>query len=444
MNRVLRAWIRRRGGSILTEPDDSPRPAAHEPLASLRGRNFRLFAIGRLCAGAAQTLQQVAIAWQVYSLTHSALQLGLLGLMRFVPALGMSLIGGALADSFDRRRIVVISQLAPLVATAILFVTTSSGAINLPLIYGLVLVIAIASSFENPARQALLPLLVPRDLFPNAVTLSSAVQQFAFVGGPAFGGILIATSGVASAYAITVLLIAITIISLLLLSPRREAIEKRAMSLRAIKEGISFVRHRQVLFGVMTLDMFAVILGGATAMLPIYAQQILKVGAGGYGVLTSAQPVGALIMGVALVALPPIKQTGRALLMTVAAFGLTTMLFGIARSFPLSLLAYGLTGAADQVSVVMRQTTIQLATPDALRGRVSAISSLFVGASNQVGAVESGLVAAITSATFSVVSGGAGCIAVVCAVAAGMPELRRYRITPLRERIAAAKSGEAP
>lgn len=358
--------------------------------------------------------------------------------MRFLPALGMSLIGGALADSFDRRRIVVISQIAPLLATAILFITTSSSTISLPLIYALVLVIAVASAFENPARQALLPLLVPRDLFPNAVTLSSAVQQFAYVGGPAFGGILIATSGVASAYAVTVVLTAVTLASFALLSPRHDVIEKRAMSLKAVKEGISFVRHHQVLLGVMTLDMFAVILGGATAMLPIYAQQILKVGAGGYGVLTSAQPVGALVMGVALVALPPIRRTGRALLITVAAFGLTTMFFGVARSFPLSLLAYGLTGAADQVSVVMRQTTIQLATPDELRGRVSAISSLFVGASNQVGAVESGLVAALTSASFSVVSGGAGCIAVVCAIAAGMPDLRNYRIAPLGQRVAAA------
>jgi MFS family permease len=215
------------------------------------------------------------------------------------------------------------------------------------------------------------------------------------------------------------------------------------VTVAAIREGVSFVRHHQVLLGAMTLDMFGVIFGGATALLPIYAEKILKVGGTGYGLLTSAQAIGAPVVAVVLVALPPVRRTGRALLYAVAGFGLFTMLFGISRSFPLSLVAYGLTGCCDQVSVIMRQTTIQLATPDALRGRVSSVSGLFIGASNQIGAVESGFVAAITSATFSVVSGGAACLAVVGAIAAGMPELRRYRIAPLARRPLSAEPAGA-
>ncbi len=375
------------------------------------------------------TLLQAAIAWQVYEIARSPLQLGLLGVARFLPALGMSLVGGAVADSYDRRRVLILAQLAPIACSATLLAATLGGWAGLPLIYGLVLVLALASSFENPARQALLPLVVARETFVNAVAVNSTIQQLAFVAGPALAGVVIARMGVDGAYAIHLGLVVLAIATLVFLRPRHEAGERRAVSIAAIREGVQFVRRRQVLLGAMALDMFAVIFGGAVAMLPIYAEEILKVGPRGYGLLTSSQAVGAFAMSVLLVALPPVRHTGRVLLVAVAAFGVATIVFGLSRSFPLSLLAYGLTGAADQVSVVMRHTTIQLATPDELRGRVSSVSQVFIGASNQLGMMESGFVAALTNATVAVVSGGAGCVAVVAWIAAKMPELRRYQIT---------------
>lgn len=401
----------------------------HDPFAALRQRSFVFFTSSRLCAGTAITLQQAAIAWQVYEISGSALQLGMLGLVRFLPALAATLVGGAVADSYDRRRILMLVPLVPLLCSAGLLAATSSGAASLLLIYGIVLIIGLASAFENPARQALLPQIVPRETFANAVTVSSTFQQLAFVLGPALGGLAIAKLGVEGAYAFHIALVAAGIVALVPVQPRREGGERRAVSLAAVKEGVQFVWRRQALLGAMSLDMFAVIFASASAMLPIYAKDILRVGPQGYGLLTASLPVGAFLMSIIMVMLPPVQNTGRVLLLAVAAFGLATVLFGLSRSFPLSLAAYALVGAADQVSVIMRQTTIQLSTPDSLRGRVSAVSALFISASGQIGSVESGLVAAVTNATFAVVSGGIGCLGVVGIVAWTMPELRRYRIT---------------
>lgn len=312
-------------------------------------------------------------------------------------------------------------------AIAILL-ATAGGTVNLALIYAVALLVALANSFENPARQALVPLVVRRETFANAVAVNSTVQQLGFVLGPALSGILIRLFDVEGAYAVFAGLTGAAILLLIPIRPATPEGERRKVSLAAIREGVSFVAHRQVLLGAMSLDMFAVILGGAVALLPIYATDILDAGAGGYGLLTSSQAVGAFGMSLLLVALPPIRRTGFALLVSVAAFGLATVIFGISRSFPLSLVAYGLTGVMDQISVVMRQTTIQLATPDELRGRVSSVGSVFIGASNQVGSIRAGLVAEVTTPTFSVVSGGIGCVAVVLAIAALMPELRRYTL----------------
>lgn len=373
---------------------------------------------------------QAALLWQVYEISGSALQLGVLGLVRFFPSLGMSLLGGVVADTYDRRRIVVIAQTVPLAASVTLALITASGAIGLAYIYGIVLVVALASAFENPARQALLPSLVRPETFANAVTVNSTFQQLGFVTGPAIGGLLIGFTGIETAYFAHASLIAVSIVAMLALRPRAVEGPKRAVSVEAIREGVSFVRHRPVLWGAMSLDMFAVIFGGAQALLPVFATDILGVGAVGYGLLLAAFDAGAFLMALLIVLLPPIEKTGRALLLTVAAFGIASMAFGLSRWFPLSLATYMAMGMADQVSVVMRQTTIQLATPDELRGRVSSVNMVFIGASNQLGAMESGFVAALTSATFAVVSGGAGCVAVVALIAAKVPELRRYRIPP--------------
>jgi MFS family permease len=415
------------GGTALSD-DDASASSPPGPFSVLQRRDFLWFAGSRFFSGAGQTLLQAAIAWQVYAISGSALQLGLIGIARFVPSLGMSLVGGAVADTYNRRNILLIAQTVPLLSSAVLLTSTVGGWVSLPLIYALVLLIAFGSAFENPSRQSMLPLLVPREMFANAVAVNSTIQQLSFVGGPAVGGLVIGVFGIGAAYGVHVGLLALAMLALIPLRPRQVSTGRSAISLRAMKEGVSFVAKRQVLLGAMAIDMFGVLFAGATAMLPIYANDILGVGPKGYGLLTAAQGVGAFVTSLTMVMLPPVQRTGRVLLVAVAGFGLATIVFALSRSFPLSLAAYALTGVADQVSVVMRQTTIQLSTPDELRGRVSAVSMVFIGASNQLNMAFSGFVATLTSATFAVASGGVGCLAVVALIAVLMPELRRHRI----------------
>ena len=391
-------------------------------------RTLVLYLASRFCTAAALTMFRAAVAWHVFALTNSAFHLGLIGLVQFVPALGVNLVGGAVADTYDRRRIMLRAQLVPLLAGASLYTVTRAGVVDLPILYGLIFLVAVAAAFDNPARAALLPTLVPREVFPRVVTIASTVQALAFATGPAVGGFVIAGAGIAATYAIYACLIGLSLVGLAFLRPPPSDTPRASLTLAAVREGLAFVRGNPVVLGCMTLDMFAVIFGGATALLPIYAHEILRVGARGYGVLSAALEVGALCTSIVLLWLPPLRHAGRALLVAVGVFGAATIVFGLSRSFPLSVLAYMAVGVADQVSVVMRSTIIQLATPDVLRGRVSAVNFIFIGASNQLGAVESGFVAALTTATFSVVSGGLGCLAVVALVATRLPALRHYRI----------------
>jgi hypothetical protein len=262
----------------------------------------------------------------------------------------------------------------------------------------------------------------------SAVPIHSTVQALAFMSGPALAGVTIGAFGVKAAYAGAAALSAASVAGLATVRPRPPEGERRSVSLQAIVEGVAYVRSQPVLLGCMTLDMFAVIFAGASALLPVYAEQILKVGPSGFGVLSAALEAGALAMSVLLMLRRPVRRQGRALLTAAAIFGMATIAFGLSRSFWLSVAVYALAGMADQVSVVMRSTIVQLTTPDFLRGRVSSINMIFIGASNQVGAMESGFVAALTSATFSVVSGGVACVAIVAAMARYNPQLRRHRI----------------
>lgn len=416
-------------------PVTEPERQRHDAFAALRQPNFATYAGSRLTATIAMTLLNASIAWQVYEISGSAFQLAMLGLARFLPSLGLSLVGGAVADSHDRRKIVMAAQSAPFITSATLYAATTNGFAELPLFYGLVLLNALAASFENPARQALLPQVVSKAAFANAIVVSSTIQSLGFVTGPALGGVLIGWFGVDAAYIAHMALVATSLAGLAVLKTRPAEGARRSVSVAAITEGIQFVWRRQVLLGAMTLDMFAVIFGGATALLPVIAKDVLEVGPRGYGVLSASLEAGALIMALALVAFPPIKNAGRALLVTVALFGLGTIVFGLSRSMYLSVATYMFIGMADQVSVVLRQTTVQLSTPDELRGRVSSVNSLFIGASNQLGAVESGLVAAATNATFAIVSGGIGCLAVVGIVWQKLPDLRRYQILPVEREV---------
>ena len=390
-------------------------------------RDFWLYLASRFCTATASMLLRAAVAWHVYALSRSAFHLGLIGIVQFLPVLPLTLVAGALADAHDRRRIMMIAQLVSLGCSMALWLATRGGAASLPLLYGMILLVAAAAAFDNPARASLLPGLVGRDAFPRAVTLAATNQALAFATGPAVAGLLIGAAGVGMAYALDAALTAVSLAALTLFrSPAPEGARVR-IRLQAIRDGLAFVWRSEVILGCMTVDMFAVIFGGASALLPIYATAILHVGARGYGLLASSFELGALVASAALVARRPITRAGPALLVAVALYGIATIAFGLSRWFPLSVVAYAAAGMADQVSVVLRNTAIQLSTPDVLRGRVSAVNMIFIGASNQLGAAESGFVAALTSATFSVVSGGLGCLAVVAIVAARLPRLRRYR-----------------
>jgi MFS family permease len=398
-------------------------------LAVFRVPGFREYATSMSASRIANSMLQAVVLWQVYTISGSTLSLGVVGLVGFVSALASSLIGGVVVDAYDRRVVLLASQTVPGLASLAMLAAIATDHVSLELIYGLVLVTGLASSFESPARQAILPALVPRRLYTRAMTTNSALSSVTSVSGPALGGLLIALGGVAQAYVAHAALVALALIALVPLHlPAVKATGR--IQLSAVQEGLAFVWSRKELLGAMTLDMFAVMFGGARALLPVYAIDVLHADAFGYGILSASLEAGTLLMALILIVLPPPTQAGRVLLQSVAAFGLATILFGVSTSLPLSVVAYGLVGMADQVSMIMRQNTIQLTTPDALRGRVTAVESVFISASNELGALESGVVATLTSAVFAVVSGGVACLIVVGLVAWRIPALRRYR-TPI-------------
>jgi MFS family permease len=398
----------------------------HDPFATLRVPSFRLFSFGRFVSAIASTVFAATVFWQVFEISDSEGQLALVGLVQFIPSLGFGLVGGVVADRYNKKLLGGGAQAIALVGFGSLAGLTWSGEVGLPAIYAAAFLISTAAAFEAPARGAILPAVIPRDLFSQSVTISSTFQQLGFVTGPALSGLLIWLEGPGLAYAVAGGLMAASVLTWLFLRLLPVVLPKRAVSVQALAEGIQFVRRRQVILGAMTLDMFAVIFGGAVALLPVYAEEVLDVGALGYGMLAASLDLGALLMSVGLVLLPPIRRMGRALLIAVFLYGIGVVVFGASSWFPLSLCAYAFIGMADQVSVVCRQTMVQLATPDALRGRVTSVNMLFIGASNRLGAVESGSVAHFLGPVFAVVSGGVGCIGVVGLVAWLMPALRRW------------------
>jgi MFS family permease len=390
-------------------------------------RDFWLYLASRFCTATAMMMLRAAVAWHVYDISRSPFHLGLIGLVQFIPVPTLMLVGGALADARDRRKIMIVAQAVALACAVVLALATWRGTAGLLLLYTAVSVVSATWAFDAPSRAALLPTLVPRERFPRAVTIAATNQALAFATGPAACGWTIAAAGIGTAYAVQAALVAVSLVTLASLRTPARTAPAGVFQLRAIREALGYVRRHQVILGCMVLDMLAVIFGGAAGLLPIYATDILGVGARGYGLLASSLEIGALLMAFVLIVLPPIERAGRALLIAVAAYGVATIVFGLSRSFPLSVAAYMVVGMADQVSVVMRNTAIQLSTPDALRGRVSGVNMIFIGASNQLGAAESGFVAQVTSPTFSVVSGGVASLIVLVVVAAALPEQRRYR-----------------
>lgn len=376
-------------------------------------RAFVRFWLARLGGTTANQMLMVALAWHMYDITSSAWDLGLVGLFQFVPALLFTLPAGHVADRLHRGRIFAACMLAQALAAGVLLAAINGNFSTRELILGISVLLGLARAFQMPAQQALMPQLVPQLLLQRAVTVSASAMQAAIICGPALGGLLY-TAGPATVYASgAALLLAAGALALgvnYLHSP-----PQTAANWRSVLAGVHFVWQRKVILGATTLDLFAVLLGGATALLPIFARDLLQTGPVGLGLLRAAPAAGALVTSLLLVRWPLQRGVGHKLLLAVAVFGLATVIFGMSRSFMVSLMALVVTGAADSISVVMRSTLVQLETPNEMRGRVSAVNSIFIGASNQLGEFESGSVAALWGPVVSVVSGGIGTMLVAAA-----------------------------
>jgi MFS family permease len=406
------------------------------PIAALRHRNFRLLWTTQLVSNAGSMMQGAAILWHVSLLVpphDRPLALGLVGLVRIVPIIGFSLLSGVVADAVDRRRLMIVTQTGSAISAALLAWVALAGVRAVWPVYALAALSSAFWAFDGPARQALLPSLVPREHLPNAISLNAIMFQAASVAGPAVGGLVIATLGVGWVYAVNAATFAFVIAALVMMRdlPSRAGAQGGAISLRAAREGLSFVFRTTLIRSTMLLDFFATFFASATALLPIFAQDILHVGAAGYGLLSAAPSVGALVTSVALAPLlDRIERRGPVMLWAVLGYGLATVVFGLSRSFALTFACLALTGVTDTVSMVIRNVIRQLHTPDAMRGRMTSVNMIFFMGGPQLGEMEAGLVASLFGAPLSVVTGGIGCVLATAWVAWRTPALRTYRREP--------------
>ncbi len=369
--------------------------------------------------------QSVSVGWQVYDLTQSPLALGIVGLVEFVPMFLLALPAGELADRFDPRRIITLASLLEALSSGLLLLFVLTHQTSVWPLYGVILLYGAARGFSGPAARSLLPFLVPPEKLPRSLAWGSSVTQLAIIAGPALGGFAYAI-GPAVAYGGALVASLVSAGGMLFLGGRRLTQEAAALASRLarVREGVKFVRSRPVVFGAISLDLFAVLLGGAVSLLPVYARDILHVGPTGLGILRSAPALGAALTAVYLAGRPVERRVGSAMFAAVVVFGVGTIVFGVSRNFDLSLAALGVTGAADQISVYIRSALVQFATPDAMRGRVSAVSTLFISASNELGGFESGVTAALFGTVPAVVLGGVGTLIVVAIWLRAFPPLR--------------------
>ncbi|HEY6459297.1 MAG TPA: MFS transporter [Polyangiaceae bacterium] len=392
--------------------------------AAFQHRRFRLYQGGRMLSVLGTQMQSVAIGWQIYAVTGRPLDLAWVGLAQFMPAVALSLVTGQVADRVDRRRILVACNAAMACLGFALFFLARGDETRIAPIYAVLVGIGVTRAFQGPAGQSLLPSLVPTEHFPNAVAWSSSIWQVATVLGPMLGGFGYAAIGASRVYAVA----GCCSVGASLLVAAIDALPRPAASGAArssVLAGARYVASNPIVLGAISLDLFAVLLGGATALLPVYARDILRLGPWALGALRSAPAAGAAVTGVLLALRPIERRAGRKMLACVAVFGLATIVFGLSRSFVLSLLALVVAGASDMVSVVVRSALVQLATPDAMRGRVSAVNMVFIGASNELGEFESGVTAQWLGTVPSVVLGGIATIVVVAIWATSFPALRR-------------------
>ncbi len=399
----------------------------------LRDQRDYLALLGaRVTGGAANQMLMVALGWQMYDLTRSAWQLGLVGLAQFLPALLLTLPAGHLVDQHDRRLLLAASLALQLLTAACLALASAGGWVAPQLILALSVLLGCARALQMPAQQALMPSLVPPTLLQRAVAAASSTMQAAIIAGPALGGVLYALGpwaathiehstaasaaahwGAAGVYGVSLLLLIAAVLAVLGIRHRPVQPRRAAPGLAQLTAGIRFIWQRPVMLGAISLDLFAVLLGGATALLPIFARDILHTGPEGLGLLRAAPALGAVLVGLGLARHPIQRRAGHWLLSAVALFGVMMIAFALTRSFTGAFLALALSGAADMVSVVIRQSIVQLETPDEMRGRVGAVNSVFIGASNQLGEFESGATAALLGPVGSVLLGGVGVLGVV-------------------------------
>ncbi|MGH6640755.1 MAG: MFS transporter [Polaromonas sp.] len=390
-------------------------------------RAFLRMWFARLFGTTGNQMLMVAVGWQMYELTGSAWDLGLVGLYQFVPALLLTLVAGHVADRMHRGRIIA-ACLVTQASVALILVAATQGwgasAIwaSRELLLGVSVLLGVARAFQMPAQQALTPMLVPPAMLPRAMAFSSAGMQAAVIGGPALGGVIF-VAGATAVYATCAFLFATGCVLISVLRYDHVPPPREAVSLRTLLAGAEFVWQRKALLGAVSLDLFAVLLGGATALLPMFAKDILQVGPWGLGLLRAAPAAGALLTSAVLTRWPLDRRVGHTMLVSVALYGLCMVVFGLSTSFVLSLLVLAISGGADMVSVVVRQTLMQIETPNAMRGRVSAVNSVFIGASNQLGEFESGATAALLGPIGSVVAGGVGTLLVAGLWLKGFPAL---------------------
>lgn len=392
--------------------------------------DFRRYLVTRLSGTAANQMLMVALAWQMYDLTGRAFDLGMVGLLQFLPALLLTLPAGHLVDRTDRRRVLAAALVLQGVVALLLAWGTLRGWAGRETIYVACVVLGVARALQLPSQQAMVPALVAGRDLPRALAASASMLKFAVIGGPVLGGFLYA-AGPAIVYALCLLLLAVSVAFLARIRSLRTARPPEEPALRSVLDGLAFIWNRKQVLGAISLDLFAVLMGGATALLPMYAKDVLSTGPWGLGILRAAPAVGALAVALALARWPIERRAGRSMLAMVAVYGVSTIVFGVSRDLALSVLALAAGGGADMVSVVIRHSLVQLDTPDEMRGRVSAVSSVFIGASNELGEFRAGTVAEWIGPVAATVVGGVGTLVVVACWMRLFPSLlRRDRLQP--------------
>lgn len=398
---------------------------SHDAYAAFRIAAYQRYFSGNLLFILGLQMQKAAVGWEMYQRTGSALNLGFVGLVQFLPQVALVAVAGHVTDVYNRKHVLMAAVLLSATAAIVLAINAVLGGPIL-VMYACLFLSGTARAFWMPARSALLPRIVPLSIFTNAVSWNTSGFEIATVVGPAIGGFLIYYWGVTSVYALNAALIGCFVLLLGRIAYNHEQPRSLPLSLQSISAGFRFISKTKVVLSVMMLDMFGVLLGGATALMPIYATDILHVGAVGFGWLLAAPSAGAIISAVTQAHRGPLQHAGRTILFAVTGFGIATIIFGVSRYFPLSLAMLFVLGVCDNISVVVRSTLVQTSTPDDMRGRVSALNGLFIGTSNEFGAFESGFVANLFGPVFSVVIGGVGTIAVAGITAWFSPELRKY------------------